>query len=177
VRLGGVDIGIADESDIEELARVEIESKLRSIPEHVDSIEVDLDRRRHRWRTYFRGGSPPTSLKERVVFKAVAGQAIVGFLAGHLTRRFGKDAELELLYVLKSHQRHGIGTALLDGFREWLTAHGARSLCVDIAPGNPYQAFYLKHGGVHLNPHWIVWDDVTRDWTPDDNVRPVEIAK
>jgi hypothetical protein len=36
----------------------------------------------------------------------------------------------------------------------------AKSLCVGIAPDNPYQRFYTKHGGQYLNEHWIVWNDV-----------------
>jgi len=147
-------------SDIETLTRVEIESKVQSIPQWIDAIEVDYDRRRDRWRTYLSAQSPATSRPERVVLKAVVDGDVIGYLAGHLTTRYGKDGEIQSFYVLKSRQRQGVGLALLRQFIDWLTAHNARSLCVGISADNPYQAFYLKYGGVHLNPHWIVWDDV-----------------
>ena len=151
----------ADAAHADELARVEVESKLASIPQLVEPSAVDVDARRERWRTYLRGESPSTSRPERTVLMAVAHGRVVGYLAGHLTTRFGLDAEIQSFYVLRECQRRGIGTALLARFARWLAANGARTLCVGIAPENPYQAFYLKHGGEHLNPHWIVWKELS----------------
>jgi GNAT superfamily N-acetyltransferase len=155
-----VEIVPAGLDDVDELARVEVRSKLRSIPRLAAGSAVDVDARRERWRTYLSGVSPETSRPERIVLKAVGDGETVGYLAGHLTTRFGLDAEIQSFYVLRERQRRGIGTALLARFVSWLRAHGAATLCVGIAPENPYQAFYLKHGGAHLNPHWIAWTDL-----------------
>ncbi len=85
---------------------------------------------------------------------------IVGFIAGHLTTRYDKDAEIQNFYILKAYQRQGIGADLLKYLAAWLQQQQARSLCVGIEPTNPYQQFYLKWGGRHLNAYWIVWDDL-----------------
>ena len=151
---------VADDSDIPELTRVEIESKIHSIPECIEAFEIDPNSRASRWRTYFDGQSPQTSKPQRVVFKAIYQDSIVGYLAGHLTTRYNMDAEIQSFYVLKMHQRNGIGSYLLSEFAGWVIANECKSLCVGIAANNKYQAFYLKHGGKHLNEHWIYWNDV-----------------
>ena len=153
-------IEIATSADIDELTTVEITSKEESIPECIGEVDVDWATRQYRWQTYFAGQSPATSKPERIVFKVIDDGRIVGFIAGHLTTRFGKDAEIQNFYILKDHQRKGIGYALLIKLVEWLTANKADSLCVGIAEHNPYQGFYLKYGGQYLNEHWIFWDDI-----------------
>jgi len=155
-----MDILTAGINDIEELAAVEIESKQQSLAEVIEPFEIDHDSRLYRWRTYFRAESPQTSKPERVVFKAVLEGKLIGYIAGHLTTRYNKDAEIQSFYVLKQHQRKGIGKLLLSKFTEWLETRQAKSLCVGIAENNLYKAFYLKHGGQFLNEHWIVWDDI-----------------
>jgi ribosomal protein S18 acetylase RimI-like enzyme len=154
-----MDILVATENDIAELATVEIESKQQSIPELLEDFEVDYAAREHRWRTYFRGESPQTSKPQRQVFKAVINEKIIGYIAGHLTTRYGKDAEIQSFYVLKEFQRKGIGTTLLAKFVNWFNTLEAQSLCVGIKADNPYKAFYLKHGGQYLNEHWVYWDN------------------
>jgi GNAT superfamily N-acetyltransferase len=153
-------IATATEFDINELADVEIESKRESIPGIVESFEIDKEARVNRWVTYFRGQSPQTSKPERVVFKAVSKNRIVGYLAGHLTTRFNLDAEIQSFYIIKSYQRQAIGTRLLIQFREWLISKKATSLCVGITPANKYKAFYLKNKGQYLNDHWVYWADI-----------------
>jgi GNAT superfamily N-acetyltransferase len=150
-------IQIATPTDIEELTQVEIESKLASFRNN-EPVAIDYATRLYRWQTYFAGQSPASSKPERVVFKAVADGKIIGFIAGHLTDRYGKDAEIQNFYILKPYQRQGAGTTLLKQLVGWLLANNAESLCVGIAADNPYQEFYLKHGGFYINEHWIGWD-------------------
>ena len=154
-------IEVASPADISALARVEIESKLQSFPEHMDAIAIDPEIRVHRWHTYFDGESPVSAKLPRIVFKAIKDKQIIGFIAGHLTTRYDKDAEIQSFYVLRSEQRNGIGSALLEKLLTWLKEQKAKSLCVGIFPENPYLVFYLKFGGLHLNPHWIYWDDLS----------------
>ncbi len=153
-------VSITDISDIEELTNVEIESKKLSIPQIVEDFELDYSARLFRWQTYFAGKSPQTSKPERVVLKVIIDDKIAGYIAGHLTTRYEIDAEIQSFYILKEHQRKGIGKLLLTELVNWLLAINAHSLCVGIAPGNPYKAFYLKYGGQYLNEHWIWWDDI-----------------
>lgn len=155
-----MDIAVANQSDIEELTQVEIASKKKSFPEGINGNAVDYPSGLCRWNTYFKGNSPQTSKLERIVLKATIDNHMIGYLAGHLTNRFEKDAEIQSFYLLKQYQRQGIGTKLLLKFTKWLSLQQAKSVCVGIAPNNKYQAFYLKHGGKYLNEHWIYWSNI-----------------
>ena len=150
----------ATSSDIAELTHIEIESKRASIPHLVDPEEIDPTRRRQRWSTYFRRESPTSSKPERCVLKAEVDAACVGYVAGHLTSRYDMEAEIQSFYVLREHQRKGIGSALLSALAEWLVGIGVARLCVGIAAENPYRAFYVKHGASYLNEHWMHWSDI-----------------
>lgn len=150
---------VATVADIDELTSVEIESKRQSL--HViDELSVNPAIRRYRWETYFGGLAPASAKPERIVFKAVVDGKIIGYVAGHLTTRYDKDAEIQNFYLLKQYQRQGIGTELLRHFLTWLHQYPVKSLCVGIDDGNPYQRFYYKHGGAYLNDHWIHWEDI-----------------
>ena len=121
----------------------------------------DLERLRNRWDGYMRGlHHPREALKPRIAFAALAGERMAGYIAGHFSRRYGTEGELESVYVRKEHQRLGIGTSLLELLANWFSAEGRRSVCVGIDPANPYRKFYEKHGARYLNRHWLVWDDI-----------------
>ena len=137
----------------------EIESKLQSFTEN-EAYAIDYNKRLYTWQTYFAGQTPVSAKPERIVLKAVIDGHIIGYIAGHLTNRYDKDAEIQSFYVVKQHQRKGMGTELLKQFLNWTINHQSESLCVGIFPENPYKAFYLKHGGSYINPHWIGWDDL-----------------
>jgi len=154
-----VEIVIATIADVDELTNVEVESKLQSFKDN-EAVAIDYDTRHYRWNTYFNGQSPASAKPERIVYKAVIDGKTVGYIAGHLTTRYEKDAEIQSFYILGDHQRQGIGAKLLAEFLGWLQTQGATSLCVGIDSTNPYQAFYLKHGAGYLNPHWMFWGDI-----------------
>jgi len=156
-----VQIAPALASEIETITRLEIDSKIASIPQCISEVDIDYSVRLQRWHTYFNGSSPQTSKPERLVLKAEVDEKMVGYIAGHLTNRFEKDAEIQSFYVLKPYQRQGIGRQLFFKFVEWMQQQHAQSLCVGIAEDNPYQAFYLKQGADYLNPHWLYWDDIS----------------
>lgn len=165
-----MEILIAGEADIKELAQVEIESKKQSIPELIEDYEIDSSSRLYRWQAYFKGQSPQTSKPERITLKAVnKNKEIVGYLSGHLTKRFNLDAEIQSFYILKQEQNKGIGTKLLAKFATWLIEQNAKSLCVGFKPENKYKSFYLKHGGQYRNEHWIFWQDITQLSKLNDN--------
>ncbi|HJQ11996.1 MAG TPA: GNAT family N-acetyltransferase [Gemmatimonadaceae bacterium] len=107
--------------------------------------------------------NPQQALPPRVIFVGAAGDQIVGFIAGHLTRRFACDGELEWLNVIPEQRRAGVARELLLKLAGWFADHGARRVCVDADPENPAaRAFYRKNGAVDLNPHWLVWPDITK---------------
>lgn len=104
---------------------------------------------------------PQRALRARVVLVAEVERQIVGYIAGHLTRRYGCDGELEWLYVAYGARRQGLATALLHALAAWFVTQAAHQVCVNVHPGNAAaRAFYLVRGARVLNPHWLVWDDV-----------------
>ena len=158
-------IAVATDSDIIDLTNVEINSKEESLAGITEDHEVDYPLRVSRWVAYFQGLSPQTSKPERLVLKAVVQNKLVGYIAGHLTSRYGMDAEIQSFYILRPYQRQGLGKNLLRSFAQWLVTKKAKSLCVGISPANKYKAFYFKNGGQYLNEHWIYWTDLQKQLT------------
>ena len=107
--------------------------------------------------------SPQNALASRTAFVAIdeeQKQQLVGFIAGHLTRRYDCDAELQWIDTIEQRRRQGIASALLRTLAQWFEQQNALRVCVD--PGNPIgRAFYHRHGAKPLNPHWMVWDDIS----------------
>ena len=119
------------------------------------------------WRDRIRGYAsgelnPKLALPPRVIYIAVDKSQISGFIAGHLTRRFDCEGELEWLNVIPEKRRSGVAHELLLVLASWFAEKGAKRMCVDADPENPTaRAFYRKHGAQDLNPHWLVWPDIT----------------
>ena len=112
---------------------------------------------------YMRGElHPQQALVPRVVLLASEDGVLVGFIAGHLTRRFGCDGELEWLNVVPERRRAGVASELLRALARWFEGRQVRRICVDVDPQNvAARAFYRQHGAEELNPHWFVWRDIT----------------
>jgi ribosomal protein S18 acetylase RimI-like enzyme len=105
---------------------------------------------------------PREALKPRVTYVASEGDSIVGFIAGHLTRRYGCDGELEWIDVVPDYRRCGVASELLRRLAKWFAEQGASKICVDVDPANKIaRSFYSKHRAENLNPHWLVWGDIT----------------
>ena len=106
--------------------------------------------------------NPKHALAPRVIFVAEEDSHLVGFIAGHLTRRLQCDGELEWLNVIPEKRRAGVAGELLIVLAGWFAEKKAKRICVDADPENPTaRAFYRKHGAQDLNPHFLVWEDIT----------------
>jgi GNAT superfamily N-acetyltransferase len=103
---------------------------------------------------------PQQALLPRVMWMAAERESPVGYAAGHLTRRFGCDGELQWIYVVPEHRRSQIASTLLRLVAEWFLEHGARRICVDVGD-DAARPFYRRHGAVDLNRHWMVWNDIS----------------
>jgi GNAT superfamily N-acetyltransferase len=103
---------------------------------------------------------PQQALLPRVMWMAAERESPVGYAAGHLTRRFGCDGELQWIYVVPEHRRSQIASTLLRLMTEWFLEHGARRICVDVGD-DAARPFYRRHGAVDLNRHWMVWNDIS----------------
>ncbi|HEV2618014.1 MAG TPA: GNAT family N-acetyltransferase [Candidatus Acidoferrales bacterium] len=118
------------------------------------------------WRTripaYMNGElHPQQALASRAIYVACDGDSVVGFIAGHLTRRFSCDGELEWIDVIRERRRRGIASQLLCLLAAWFVEQKASRICVDVDPANAdAQSFYRCHGAEELRPHWLVWPNI-----------------
>jgi predicted N-acetyltransferase YhbS len=76
-----------------------------------------------------------------LAFVAVEHARILGFICGH---DLGFRAYLSEFAVAESHQRAGIGTALLQSFGSALAQRGCRLVVADVYP--PAEPFYRARG-------------------------------
>jgi ribosomal protein S18 acetylase RimI-like enzyme len=106
---------------------------------------------------------PKEALAGRVAFVCAEEESIVGFIAGHLTRRFGCSGELEWISVRPQYRNRGIASQLLCRLAEWFVANNARRVCVDVDPSNQSaRRFYANHGARDMKPHWMVWQNIAQ---------------
>jgi len=104
---------------------------------------------------------PQQALPPRVAFVALVGTAVVGYIAGHLTRRYQCDGELQYLFVAPQYRRTGIATELLRLLARWFEHEGARKVCVNVEPDNGgARAFYTLHGAISQHRFWLAWSDI-----------------
>jgi GNAT superfamily N-acetyltransferase len=114
----------------------------------------------HRMLEYLAGEHhPQQSLAPRRMWLASEGEMPIGYIAGHLTRRFGCDGELQWIYVVAEHRRSGIASKLLALLADWFIEQKARRICVDVGDDEA-RHFYRHHGATELNKHWMVWEDI-----------------
>ena len=105
---------------------------------------------------------PQHALATRVAFLAESDASAIGYIAGHLTTRFGCDGELQWLLVAHAHRGGPTATRLLRRLAGWFASHDAPRVCVNVASDNSRaRGFYRRHGAEELSPHWMVWDDIT----------------
>jgi GNAT superfamily N-acetyltransferase len=96
---------------------------------------------------------------------ALNGASPIGYVAGHLTRRFNCDGELQWIYVVPEHRRSHVASELLRLQAEWFVENQAWHICVDIGDDRA-RPFYRRHGAVDLNKHWMMWLDIRRVLNP-----------
>lgn len=113
-----------------------------------------------RMRRYLAGEHhPQQALAPRTMLVALDGERPVGYAAGHLTRRYGCEGELQWIYVLAEYRGAGVAPELLRRLAAWFVERGARRVCVDVGDEHAGR-FYRRHGARDLVPHWLVWDDI-----------------
>ena len=104
---------------------------------------------------------PQQALDSRIIYVATILEKVVGLVAGHLTRRFGCDGELEWINVAPEYRGRDIATDLLRQLATWFTSQQALYICVNCAADNLIaQKFYKRHGAEILSDHWLIWKDI-----------------
>jgi ribosomal protein S18 acetylase RimI-like enzyme len=118
---------------------------------------------RNRMARYLAGDHhPQQALMPRIIYVALEGDSLVGYIAGHLTRRYACDGELQWIYVIPEHRGSGVASELLRLLAAWFAEQKASRICVDVDPDNSVaQRFYRRHGAVDLRQYWLVWDDIS----------------
>ncbi len=105
---------------------------------------------------------PQHALNARVSYVAVEDESVLGFIAGHLTRRYECDGELEWINVIPERRGSGVASELLRCLAAWFGEQKALRICVDVDPANAAaRRFYTRHGAGKLNAHWLVWNDIS----------------
>jgi len=120
------------------------------------------------WRARIRGYlngeySPQQAQAERVTFVALDGDGVVGLVAGHRTKRFGCDGELEWIDVAKEYRGRGIAEGLMTAMIRRFVEQGALRVCVNVSPENIQACrLYPRYVAVPVNLHGMIWKDVGR---------------
>ena len=103
---------------------------------------------------------PQKALGPRAMWVAEAeGGVVVGYVAGHLTRRYECDGELQWICVVKARRGTGVALALLRLAAQWFVEQGATRVCVNYADEHA-RRFYGNHGATDLVADWMVWEDI-----------------
>lgn len=105
---------------------------------------------------------PQQALNVRVIYVAVDGGQVIGFIAGHLTQRHHCKGELQWINVMDEYRGTGIASALLKLLAKWFMEQNALKVCVNADEENPTaHRFYRRYGATSLKPHWLVWKDIS----------------
>jgi GNAT superfamily N-acetyltransferase len=114
-----------------------------------------------RMRRYLAGEHHPhQALPPREMWMAEIARVPIGYAAGHLTRRFDCDGELQWIYVVREHRRSHIAHQLLAHIAHWFVHQQALRICVDVGD-DAARPFYRQTGAIDLNKHWMVWPDIS----------------
>jgi GNAT superfamily N-acetyltransferase len=105
--------------------------------------------------------NPRQALESRVMYVASEDGLPVGFIAGHLTRRYECDGELQWIDVVEERRRVGLASVLLKLLAEWFAMQGALRICVNVDVANvAARRLYMRFGAEELNRHWLLWKDI-----------------
>jgi RimJ/RimL family protein N-acetyltransferase len=105
---------------------------------------------------------PQQASLPRVSYVASDGDAVVGYIAGHLSRRYGCAGELQWINLTPEQRGTGVAGELPRLLTKWFVEHQAICICVNVDPANmAARRFYAKHGAEKLNEPWFVWSDFT----------------
>jgi GNAT superfamily N-acetyltransferase len=110
---------------------------------------------------YLRGShSPQQALRERAAYVAEEEGRLAGFVAGHRTRRYECDGELQWIDVGAEHRGRGVADKLMQAMGAWFAEQDSLRVCVNVAAENvAARRLYARHGAVSLSENWMIWED------------------
>lgn len=139
------------------------EANIQDIPSLAKIRGANLEAEEHwsnRISNYMSGNqNPQQALRPRIIYVAVIDGIIIGFIAGHLTRRINCEGELQWINIIENYRGNGIASELVKFLCNWFIDQKSYRICVD--PGNDLaRQFYKKNGARNLNDHWMFWNDI-----------------
>lgn len=102
---------------------------------------------------------PEMALHSRTVLVATANDAPIGYIAGHLTLRFGCHGEIQWIYVAREHRDGHVAKQLLRLQSRWFVQHRAFRVCADVCDDRA-RRLYRHHGADDYVGHWVIWDNI-----------------
>jgi GNAT superfamily N-acetyltransferase len=137
----------ANETDLEDIIKVHVSTWESSYRSFVPSeyIEAFIKKTKDKvWREQLRN-----IIGKNIFYLAEIRNQIIGFAIGGSVR--SKDlnymGELMGIYILKQHQRKGLGKALTHKIVEELLKMDINTMVVWVLANNPYRSFYDSLGG------------------------------
>jgi len=119
---------------------------------------------------------PQLALPPRIIYVACEGDALIGYIAGHLTLRFGCDGELQWLYVILERRRCGVASGLIPCLAAWFKQQSAARVCVNVARTNTAAIhLYAKHGAAPIK--WAGWCGTISPWPRKHEVDSVAATR
>lgn len=104
---------------------------------------------------------PQKALAPRVMYVATKDESVVGYIGGHLSRRFELEGELQYLYVKPECRRTGIAKEMLRLLARWFGNHGAKQVCAGAdEEDKPTRAFLESFGAKDLGNTFYAWSDI-----------------
>jgi GNAT superfamily N-acetyltransferase len=113
---------------------------------------------------------PEEVAQDRTILIAEDEGTPVGFVAGHRTRRFGCDGELQWVNVARERRGLGIGAMLIRKIGFWFVEQGVQRICVDVEPDNAVaRGLYSRCGAKPFKPYWMIWENA-RDMVDNERL-------
>lgn len=105
--------------------------------------------------------NPHQATSTRLIYVAVHKGNIIGFIAGHLTRRTDYPGQIQWIATADQCRSTGVGSELLWILSAWFSEKNALGVRTDIDPENlSVQEFYQYHHASSINKYWLFWDDI-----------------
>ena len=137
----------AGPGDAVDLAEVHVRAWRETYPGHLPAAylaKMSVPAHARRWRHQLVRAGPGD-----VVLAAEGPGGLVGYAAGAMTSQEESEAEIFTLYLLRSHQKIGLGRRLMEASARALGAQGAKSLHIWVLSSNEAaRRFYDHLGGV-----------------------------
>ncbi|MBN2857717.1 MAG: GNAT family N-acetyltransferase [Candidatus Delongbacteria bacterium] len=144
-------IKTASPDDIHKIARVHVDcwrTTYKDIVPDEKLQSMSYEKSAERWKVFFTG----TEDKISTILLLDRNEEFVGFCAGGRIRKMsertaGYDGEIKAIYILKEHQRMGLGKKLISSFEEIFQKNGIFSYIIWVLKDNSSKEFYKKLGG------------------------------